>query len=386
MKARQNNMAGVKFWQGNTAMAHGALAAGCNFFGGYPITPSTEIAEVMAEELPKIGGHFMQMEDEIGGIAAAIGASIAGAKALTATSGPGFSLKQENLGLAYIAEIPIVVVDVMRGGPSTGTPTKIAQADVMQARWGTHGDHASICYSPSSVQECYDLAIKAFNMAERFRQPVLILGDEVVGHMREKVITKDQDEIKIINRARPSCEPDKFTPYKPNEETGVPEMAAFGDGYSWHVTGLTTNEWGFPTNNNNEIEKKITRIVDKVARARDEVVEYEAESLDDADIIVVAYGSVGRSALRAVRDARREGIRAGFFRPITLWPFPDKELLNFAVKAKAKKILVPELNAGQMVLEVERLIKGYCDVEALSLVNGELFKPAEILNKIKECA
>nr|MBQ6740339.1 2-oxoacid:acceptor oxidoreductase subunit alpha [Synergistaceae bacterium] len=379
-------MAGVKFWQGNTAMAHGALAAGCNFFGGYPITPSTEIAEVMAEELPKIGGHFMQMEDEIGGIAAAIGASIAGAKALTATSGPGFSLKQENLGLAYIAEIPIVVVDVMRGGPSTGTPTKIAQADVMQARWGTHGDHASICYSPSSVQECYDLAIKAFNMAERFRQPVLILGDEVVGHMREKVLTKDQDEIKIINRARPSCEPDKFTPYKPNEETGVPEMAAFGDGYSWHVTGLTTNEWGFPTNNNNEIEKKITRIVDKVARARDEVVEYEAENLDDADIIVVAYGSVGRSALRAVRDARRGGIRAGFFRPITLWPFPDKELLNFAVKAKAKRILVPELNAGQMVLEVERLIKGYCDVEALSLVNGELFKPAEILNKIKECA
>ena len=379
-------MAGVKFWQGNTAMAHGALAAGCNFFGGYPITPSTEIAEVMAEELPKIGGHFMQMEDEIGGIAAAIGASIAGAKALTATSGPGFSLKQENLGLAYIAEIPIVVVDVMRGGPSTGTPTKIAQADVMQARWGTHGDHASICYSPSSVQECYDLAIKAFNMAERFRQPVLILGDEVVGHMREKVLTKDQDEIKIINRVKPSCEPDKFTPYKPNEETGVPEMAAFGDGYSWHVTGLTTNEWGFPTNNNNEIEKKITRIVDKVARARDEVVEYEAENLDDADIIVVAYGSVGRSALRAVRDARREGIRAGFFRPITLWPFPDKELLNFAVKAKAKKILVPELNAGQMVLEVERLIKGYCEVEALSLVNGELFKPAEILNKIKECA
>ncbi|MBQ3626226.1 MAG: 2-oxoacid:acceptor oxidoreductase subunit alpha [Synergistaceae bacterium] len=379
-------MAGVKFWQGNTAMAHGALAAGCNFFGGYPITPSTEIAEVMAEELPKIGGHFMQMEDEIGGIAAAIGASIAGAKALTATSGPGFSLKQENLGLAYIAEIPVVVVDVMRGGPSTGTPTKIAQADVMQARWGTHGDHASICYSPSSVQECYDLAIKAFNMAERFRQPVLILGDEVIGHMREKVLTKDQDEIKIINRAKPSCEPDKFTPYKPNEETGVPEMAAFGDGYSWHVTGLTTNEWGFPTNNNNEIEKKITRIVDKVARARDEVVEYEAENLDDADIIVVAYGSVGRSALRAVRDARREGIRAGFFRPITLWPFPDKELLNFAVKAKAKKILVPELNAGQMVLEVERLIKGYCDVEALSLVNGELFKPAEILNKIKECA
>ncbi len=371
-----------KFWQGNTAMAHGALDAGCNFFGGYPITPSTEIAEVMAEELPKIGGHFMQMEDEIGGIAAAIGASIAGAKALTATSGPGFSLKQENLGLAYIAEIPVVVVDVMRGGPSTGTPTKIAQADVMQARWGTHGDHATICYSPSSVQECYDLAIKAFNMAEKFRQPVLILGDETVGHMREKVVTKSPEEIKIFNRIKPDCEPEKFTPYKPDPMTGVPQMAEFGDGYSWHVTGLTTNEWGFPTNDNNEIEKKITRIVNKVERARDEIVEYEAEFMDGANIVVVAYGSVGRSALRAVRDARREGIKAGFFRPITLWPFPDKELLKESLGAKT--VLVPELNCGQMVLEVERVMKGRSNVVPLNLVNGELFKPSEILKKIRE--
>ena len=374
----------VAFWQGNTAMAHGALAAGCDFFGGYPITPSTEIAEVMAEELPKKGGHFIQMEDEIGGIAAAIGASIAGAKALTATSGPGFSLKQENLGLAYIAEIPLVVVDVMRGGPSTGTPTKIAQGDVMQARWGTHGDHATICYSPSSVQECYDLAIKAFNLAEKFRQPVLILGDEVVGHMREKVITKSPSELKLIRRVKPSVKPEEFTPYKPDPVTGVPQMASFGDGYSWHVTGLTTNDWGFPTNDNAEIEKKNLRMVNKVDRARNEIVEYEAEYMDGANIVVVAYGSVGRSALRAVRDARKEGIAAGFFRPITRWPFPGKDLVNASLGAKT--VIVPELNCGQMVLEVERVFKGRSDVQPLHLVNGELFKPSEILRKIKEVA
>lgn len=373
------------FWQGNTALAHGALDAGCNFFGGYPITPSTEIAEVMAEELPKRGGHFIQMEDEIGGIAAAIGASIAGAKALTATSGPGFSLKQENLGLAYIAEIPIVVVDVMRGGPSTGTPTKVAQGDVMQARWGTHGDHATICYSPSSVQECYDLAIKAFNMAERFRQPVLILGDEVVGHMREKVIRRAPEELKLVDRVRPSCKPEEFTtPYRPDPATGVPPMASFGDGFCWHVTGLTTNDWGFPTNDGSEIERKNLRLVSKVEQARDEIVEFESEFMEGADVVVVAYGSVGRSALRAVRDARKEGVAAGFFRPVTLWPFPGPELVRAALGART--VLVPELNCGQMVLEVERVLRGRSDVQPLSLVNGELFQPSEILKKIKEVA
>ncbi|MDR1048786.1 MAG: 2-oxoacid:acceptor oxidoreductase subunit alpha [Synergistaceae bacterium] len=375
---------GVAFWQGNTALAHGALLAGCNFFGGYPITPSTEIAEVMAEELPKIGGKFIQMEDEIAGIAAVIGASIAGAKSLTATSGPGFSLKQENLGLAYIAEIPIVVVDVMRGGPSTGLPTKTAQQDVMQARWGTHGDHATICYSPSSVQECYDLAVKAFNMAERFRQPVLILSDEVVGHMREKVVKKDPGRIKIETRVRPSVPPENFTPYEADPLTDVPPMASFGDGYSWHVTGLTTNDWGFPTNNPPEIKKKNLRLMSKVDRARAEIVEFEAESMDGADIVVVGYGSVGRSALRAVRDARKKGIPAGYFRPITLWPFPGEELTKMALGAKT--VLVPELNCGQMVNEVERVIGGRSDVRRLSLVNGELFKPSEILRVIGEVA
>jgi 2-oxoglutarate ferredoxin oxidoreductase subunit alpha len=377
-------MSDVAFWQGNTALAHGALAAGCDFYGGYPITPSTEIAEVMAEELPKIGGKFIQMEDEIGGIASIIGASIAGAKALTATSGPGFSLKQENLGLAYIAEIPIVVVDVMRGGPSTGLPTKTAQQDVMQARWGTHGDHGTICYAPSSVQECYDLAIKAFNMAERFRQPVLILSDEVVGHMREKVTKRDPNKLKILNRARPSMPPDKFTPYEADPLTQVPAMASFGDGYQWHVTGLTTNDWGFPTNHGPEIEKKMLRLMSKVDRARGEIVEYEAEHMDGASVVVVAYGSVGRSALRAVRDARKKGLAVGYFRPITLWPFPGEELKKLALGAKT--ILVPELNCGQIVLEVERVMSRRSEVRGMNLVNGELFKPSQIGRVIEEVA
>jgi 2-oxoglutarate ferredoxin oxidoreductase subunit alpha len=324
------------------------------------------------------------MEDEIGGIASVIGAAIAGAKALTATSGPGFSLKQENLGLAYVAEIPIVVVDVMRGGPSTGVPTKTAQQDIMQARWGTHGDHATICYAPSSVQECYDLAVKAFNMAERFRQPVLIMSDEIVGHMREKITTSDPGKIKLIDRVRPSSPLGAFTPYEANPVTGIPEMASFGDGYSWHVTGLITNDWGFPTSSPPEIQKKLLRIMNKVDRARNDIVEYEAESMDGAGVVVVSYGSVGRSALRAVRDARKKGIPAGYFRPITIWPFPDAELVKMSLGAKT--VLVPELNCGQIVLEVERALKGRSRVCGLNLVNGELFKPSEILKAIEEVA
>jgi len=368
------------FMQGNEAVAHGAIAAGCRFYGGYPITPSTEVAEAMAYELPKVGGKFIQMEDEIAGMAAIIGAAIAGAKTITATSGPGFSLKQENLGLAYMAEIPVVVVDVMRGGPSTGLPTKVAQQDVMQARWGAHGDHATIAYAPSSVQECYDLTIEAFNMAERFRQPVLIMSDEVVGHMREKVILYEPEN--LIERAKPSLPPDKFVPYLPNPKTQIPEMAAMGDGYRWHVTGLTHNDWGFPTNNAKEIDKKMRRLMSKVDDCRDEIVRFETFYMEDADIVVVAYGSVGRSALRAVRDARDAGIKAGFFRPITIWPFPDKELESLVKQGKT--ILVPEVNCGQMVHEVERAVHGKANVVLQTLVNGELYKPSEIFARIKE--
>lgn len=374
----------VEFWQGNVSLAQGALAAGCRFFGGYPITPSSEIAEVMAEELPAMNGRFIQMEDEIAGIAATIGGSVAGLKAMTATSGPGFSLKQENMGLAYMAEIPIVVVDVMRGGPSTGLPTSIAQQDVMQARWGCHGDHATIAYAPSSVQECYEIAIKAFNMSERFRQPVLIMSDEVLGHMREKVVVPEEGSFLIVNRKKPTCDPSGFMAYKPDKADNLPPMASFGDGYRWHITGLTHNEWGFPTNCAPEIAKKSARLMDKVNAYRDDIVEYETESVDDASVIVLAYGSVARTALSAVRHARSKGLKVGYFRPVTLWPFPDREIE--ALAEKAESILVPELNFGQMILEVERAVHGKAGVVQMSLVNGELFQPSEIFGKIEEVA
>ncbi|MCX7827896.1 MAG: 2-oxoacid:acceptor oxidoreductase subunit alpha [Thermanaerothrix sp.] len=371
----------VEFWQGNKAIAMGGIAAGCRFFGGYPITPSTEIAEVMAEELPLRGGKFIQMEDEIAGIAASIGAALTGVKAMTATSGPGFSLKQENLGYAYMAEVPLVVVDVMRGGPSTGLPTKVSQADVMQARWGTHGDHGTIAYAPSSVQESFDLTVTAFNMAERFRQPVLIMTDEVVGHMREKIVVPDK--VDTIERKRPSVSPDQFVPYRPDDDD-VPPMAAFGDGYRWHVTGLTSNDWGFPTNNASDIDRKATRIIRKVDRFRDQIVSYSHEGLDDAEVLVLSYGCVSRSALRAVRELRSRGIKVGHFRPITIWPFPDKELRELA--SHVKKVIVPELNAGQMVLEVERVMGRYAEVISKTLINGELFKPAQIMAAVEEVA
>jgi len=377
-------MAEVAFWQGNKAIAMGAIAGGCTFFSGYPITPSSEIAETLAEELPKIGGRFIQMEDEIGGIAAAIGASIAGRKAMTATSGPGFSLKQENLGLAYMAEIPLVVVDIMRGGPSTGLPTRVSQQDVMQARWGTHGDHATIAYAPSSVQECFELTIAAFNASERFRQPVIILGDEVVGHMREKIVIPDAGSYQVANRKRPTVNPDDFVPYKPDPSDDIPPMASFGDGYRWHVTGLTHDEWGFPTDEPSEIETKIKRLVRKVNRFRKDIVRYEVFYGEDAKMLIVSYGSVARSSLRAVREARQKGLKVGHFRPITLWPFPDEELQGLA--SQVDVVIVPELNCGQMLLEVERAVNGKAPVVGKSLVNGELFQPSDILSAIEEVA
>ncbi len=375
-------MAEIKFWQGNEALAFGALAAGCRFYAGYPITPSTEIMETMAVELPKVGGVFQQMEDELGACGCAIGASIAGVKSMTASSGPGFTLKQENLGLAYEAEIPLVVVDVMRGGPSTGLPTQGAQQDVMQARWGTHGDHGTIALAPASVTECYELAVEAFNLAERFRQPVLIMSDAEIGHMREKFVVPDAANLKIVNRKKPTVDPKDFVPYQADPEDDVPPMAGFGDGYRWHVTGLTHNDWGFPTTNPEAIDKKMRRLMRKVDRFRDDIVKYDTVEAEDAEILVVSYGSVSRSSIRAVRDARARGIKVGHFRPITLWPFADKELEKLA--RHVKTIIVPELNCGQMVLEVERAVHGKARVVPLSRVDGELFQPTEIFDKIVE--
>ncbi len=377
-------MTDVAFWQGNQALAQGALAAGCTFFAGYPITPSTDVMEEMAKELPIRGGKFIQMEDEIASMAATIGGSITGRKSMTASSGPGISLKQENLGLAYMAEIPLVLVNVMRGGPSTGVPTKISQMDVMQARWGTHGDHGTIAYSPSSVQECFDIAIKAFNAAERYRQPVLILSDEVLGHMREKVIIPPAGSYEIVERKRPCTDKSKFIPYLADPEDDIPALASFGDGYRWHVTGLTHNDFGFPSAKEDEVEKNIKRLVRKINRFRDDIVEYETLAIDDAEIVVLSFGTVARSSIRAVNEARRRGIKVGHFRPVTLWPFPDKEIYQIAKKSKT--IIVPELNCGQMVLEVERAVHGKTKVIGKSLVNGELFTPDEIFKSIQEVA
>ncbi|MDK2919116.1 MAG: 2-oxoglutarate/2-oxoacid ferredoxin oxidoreductase subunit alpha [Candidatus Petromonas sp.] len=377
MKSRK-----VKLMQGNEACVEGAIAAGMRFYGGYPITPSTEIAEISAVKLPAVGGKFIQMEDEIGGIAAAIGGSLAGLKSMTATSGPGFSLKQENLGYAAIAEIPLVVVNVQRGGPSTGLPTAPAQGDVMQAKWGTHGDHPIIALSPSSVRETFDVTVRAFNLAEKYRTPVVILTDEVVGHMREKIEIPDPSEIEIIDRKKPEVDPENYLPYEVKDGELVPPMAAFGDGYRFHVTGLTHDETGFPSNSSEIAEALLNRLMNKINANLDDILDYEEFMCDDAEIVVFSYGSTARSAKSAVKKLREEGIKVGLFRPITIWPFPEEKV--YELSKKVKSIIVAEMNLGQLVLEVERVSKGNCKVSHLGKANGEVITPNEIVSRVKE--
>ena len=371
----------VRLMQGNEACVEGAIAAGMKFYAGYPITPSTEIAEISAEKLPHIGGKFLQMEDEIAGMAAVIGASLTGVKSMTATSGPGFSLKQENIGYAAIAEVPCVIVNVQRGGPSTGQPTSPAQGDVMQARWGTHGDHPVIALTPSSVRETFDLTVKAFNMAEKYRTPVILLMDEVIGHMREKVQLPDPSEIEIIDRKRPTCNPEEYLPYKPEEDM-VPPMADFGTGYRYHVTGLIHDETGFPSNSTKVADDEIRRLVGKIEMHKDEIIYWEEENTEDADIIILSYGCVSRAAKSAMKALRSKGIKVGIFRPITIWPFPEKRLRELADKVKT--IVVAEMNLGQLVLEVERICNNITKIERVNKVNGEIIYPEEIIRKIEE--
>ena len=365
----------VKLLQGNEACVEGALLAGVRFYAGYPITPSTEIMEGLARRLPPLGGTFIQMEDEIASMAAVLGASLAGVKTMTATSGPGFSLKMENLGFGYMAEIPTVIVNVMRGGPSTGLPTMVSQADVMQARWGTHGDHSCIALAPSTVPEILHTTIDAINLSEKYRMPVILLLDEVIGHMREKVEIPFEDEIEIRNRIRPSCPPGEHKPFR-HTETRVPPLANFGSEYRFHVTGLTHDENGFPTSSVTEIKALLDRMNDKVMKNRDDICKYKEIMCDDAEVLVVAYGSTARVALRSVREARAEGLKVGLFRPITLWPFPEEQLLEHL--KHVSKVLVPELNQGQMSLEVERIVAGRAKVESLGHYNGELLTPDHI--------
>ncbi len=371
----------VALLQGNDACAHGAIYAGCKFFGGYPITPSTEVAEVLSGELPKVGGKFIQMEDEIGAIASVIGASLAGSKALTATSGPGISLKQELIGYACIAEVPLVIVNVMRGGPSTGMPTGPGQSDVMQAKWGTHGDHAAIAVAPASCQEIFEETVRAFNLAEKFRMPVQILYDEIVGHMREPVTFPEPGELEVIDRTAPTVGAEDYKPYDPSQGQ-VPPLAAFGSGYKFHVTGLNKAPDGFPTTKAELVDAEERRQIAKVMDHVDEIEKNEEFQTEDAEVIIWAFGSTSRSARYAVNELRKEGIKAGLFRPITLWPFPEKRTAELARQAKA--IIVPELNLGQMIYEVERVAKDACTITGINRVDGEPINPGQIMDRVKE--
>ncbi len=371
----------IAFLQGNEACAYGALYAGCRFFAGYPITPSTEVAEVMAKELPKVGGKFIQMEDEIGAMAAVIGASLTGAKSLTATSGPGFSLKQENLGYACITEVPCVIINVMRGGPSTGMPTGPSQSDVMQAKWGTHGDHPAICIVPASVQELFTETVRAFNLAEKYRMPVTVMPDEIVGHMRERIEIPEPGVIPIIDRTPPSVAPEDYKPYD-TRFGDIPPLAAFGSGYRFHVTGLNKAEDGFPTTRAELVQSEEERQIRKIENNIDDIVTFEEYLLDDAEVAIVAFGSTARSARFAVREARKAGIKAGLFRIITYWPFPERQIAGIAGRVKA--IITPEMNLGMTFYEVTRCAAGKAPVSGIFRVDGEPINPGQILDKVKE--
>ncbi len=367
--------------QGNHACALGAIAAGCKFFAGYPITPSSEIAERMSIELPKNAGTFIQMEDEIASMGAVIGASMGGIKSMTATSGPGFSLKQENIGYAAGAEIPCVIVNVMRGGPSTGMPTRPAQGDIMQARWGTHGDHEVIVLSPDSVPEIFSETIRAFNLSETLRVPVIILYDEVLGHLVETVEIPKPDSIDLKTRKFAEGPAEGFLPYGETEDL-IPAMPRPGDGYRSHTTGLTHWQDGFPTQVPEQVDRMTRRMSAKMEMHKAIYESWEAIECDDADVVICAIGISARAARRALKTLRSEGQKVGLFRPITLWPFPGAALKKAV--SSAKIVLVPELNAGQMILEVERLCAGSKTIAGLNRIDGEHIEPSEIEEKINE--
>lgn len=381
LKKEREVLTGVHFMSGNESIAEGCLAAGCKFFGGYPITPSSEVAEHAAQRLPEIGGSFIQMEDELGSIAAVLGASWGGVKSMTATSGPGFSLMQENIGLGAMTETPCVIVNIQRGGPSTGLPTLVGQADVMQARWGSHGDYPMIALCPYSVQEGFDLAVECFNKAEEYRTPVVMLADECIGHMAEKIVIPPPEDIHIVNRKRPSVPPEEYLPYG-YDESLIPEMACAGDGYRTFMTGLTHDKRGYPIIDAETQHEIVKRINDKIRLNEPKIRNIEALWLDDADTIVVSYGITSRSAKGAVRRAREDGLKVGYLRLLTIWPFPEPVIRDLATKIDS--FVVPEINYGQVVLEVERCSGGQSKVYPQYNMGGRVFTPMEILNKIKE--
>lgn len=371
----------VRFYSGAELVGKAAIDAGCSYFGGYPITPSSEIAEYMSIHLPRHGGTYMQMEDEIAAMGSIIGASLAGAKVLTATSGPGFSLKQENIGYAYMAEVPCVICNVMRGGPSTGLPTALAQADIMQAKWGTHGDHPVIALTPAYLEEIYEMTIKAFNLAETYRMPVMLLLDEVIAHLSAAIELPDKDLMVIKNRRKPLVPPEKYFPYD-TAYGDVPPMANFFEGYRYHVTGLSHDKTGFPTTDPDLVQADQERQIRKVASKAEEIYDYESYLMKDAKIIIFAYGSTARAARVAIDNARKLGIQVGMMRFRVLWPLPEAEILKICSKAKA--IIIPEMNMGQLSEVIERYAADRTKIMRINHVGGVPIHPTDILNVIKE--
>ncbi len=373
---------GNHYIDGDHACAEGAIAAGCRFLAGYPITPSTEVAERMAERFPKVGGMFIQMEDELASMAAIIGAAWAGPKSMTVTSGPGFSLMMENIGLAAMLETPCVIVNVQRGGPSTGLPTLTAQADMMQARWGSHGDYEIIALSPNSPQECFNLTITAFNLSEKWRVPVMFMMDECVGHMTEKVVIPEADQIEIVPRNFYKGKKEDYRPYKFNGSNEITPMVKAGDGYNIHITGLTHDERGYPVINAEAQEKNVNHLVDKIIKNEEKIRLLEQDQVDGAEVIVISYGITSRVALKAVHDARVAGIKVGTIRLITVWPFPEKLIRKLAGKVKA--FIVPEINLGQISLEIERCAAGKAKTIHVPHAGGWVHDPNDILKAIKK--
>ncbi len=374
-------LTGAHYLDGDYACAEGALAGGCRFLAGYPITPSTEVAERIAARFPEVGGVFIQMEDEIASSIAILGAAWAGKKAMTVTSGPGFSLMQEHIGLAAMLETPCVFVDVQRGGPSTGLPTLTGQGDMMQVRWGSHGDYRIIALSPNSPQECFDFTIDCFNLAELYRVPVFLMMDECVGHMTEKVVIPKPEGIDIVERRWYKGEKEKYLPYKPGEDL-VPPMVKAGDGYHFHITGLTHDERGYPVMNWQCQEKLVRRLIDKIEKNANEIIRVEEDGVDGADVVIISYGISSRVAYKAIQEARKNGIKVGFLRLITIWPFPEKRIFDLAGKVKA--LITVEINYGQIALEVERCAHGKCRTILVPHGGGWVHEPSDIYAAIKE--
>ncbi len=370
------NMRNVKLMQGNVAIAQGAFYAGARFYAGYPITPSSEIAEVAAKNLPHLGGVYMQMEDEIASMGAIVGASLAGVKSFTATSGPGFSLMQENLGMATMGEVPVVLINVQRSGPSTGLATKPAQSDIMQMRWGRHGDQSIIALMPSSVQECFELTVTAFNLAEKYRTPVILAPDEIVGHMRESITIPAPGELEVIDRVAPTCDPKEYTPFCFDEGCVAP-LAHYGSEYVFHVTSSMHDETGFSCNTPQNASQRIHQLHSKFEAGRDDIVITKSFDTEDCDTLIIAVGAVTRAARTAAQEARAQGQKVGVLQLVTVWPFPDKEIALAA--AKATRIIVPEMNySGQLAGEVRKAVPDASIVQQVNSYNGSIIIPAQI--------